>query len=93
VYASTFYQAAKEYIQITTYRLEEEKMAVIIQKMVGTQHGSRFCVILVLTYVWVPFVAMGSNPSVRGGASPGGFESFGSAGTPGGRQSHSTPGF
>ena len=42
VYASTFYQAAKEYIRITTYRLEEEKMAVIIQQMVGTQHGSRF---------------------------------------------------
>lgn len=42
VYASTFYQSAKEYIRITTYRLEEEKMAVIIQKMVGTLHGTRF---------------------------------------------------
>lgn len=42
VYASTFYQSAKEYIRVTTYRLEEEKMAIIIQKMVGTLHGSRF---------------------------------------------------
>ena len=42
VYASTFYQAAKNYIKITSYRLEEEKMAVIIQKMVGSKHENRF---------------------------------------------------
>jgi CheY-like chemotaxis protein len=42
VYASTFYQAAKEYFKITDYHLEEEKMSVIVQKMVGVQHGTRF---------------------------------------------------
>jgi len=42
VYASTFYQHAKEYIKVTSYLLEEEKMAVIIQKMVGARHGQRF---------------------------------------------------
>ena len=42
VYASTFCQAAKDYIKVTTYRLEEEKMAVVIQKMVGAQHENRF---------------------------------------------------
>ena len=42
VYASTFYQAAKDYIKVTAYRLEEEKMAVIVQKMVGVGHGERF---------------------------------------------------
>jgi len=42
VYASTFYQGAKEYFKLTSYRLEEEKMAVVIQKMVGTAHGNRF---------------------------------------------------
>ena len=42
VYASTFCQAAKDYIRVTTYRLEEEKMAVVIQKMVGTRHGNHF---------------------------------------------------
>ena len=42
VYASTFYQGAKDYIRITSYRLEEEKMAVIIQKMIGISHGERF---------------------------------------------------
>jgi CheY-like chemotaxis protein len=42
VYASTFYQAAKDYIKVTSYRLEEEKMAIIVQKMVGAQHEKRF---------------------------------------------------
>jgi CheY-like chemotaxis protein len=42
VFASTFYQSAKDYIRVTSYRLEEEKMAVIIQKMVGTPHENRF---------------------------------------------------
>ena len=35
VYASTFYQSAKEYIRVTSYRYEDEKMAVIIQCLVG----------------------------------------------------------
>jgi len=42
VYASTFCAAAKQFLRMTPYRLEEEKMAVIIQKLVGTPHGSRF---------------------------------------------------
>ncbi len=42
VYASTFYKRTKDYIKMTTYRLEEEKMAVIIQKMVGSRHDNRF---------------------------------------------------
>lgn len=42
VYASTFYNNSKDYIKITNYRLEEEKMAVIIQKMVGSTHNGRF---------------------------------------------------
>ncbi len=42
VYASTFFQSAKDYIRVTSYRLEEEKMAVIIQKMVGSTHMQRF---------------------------------------------------
>ena len=42
VYASTFYQSAKDYFKVTSYRLEEEKMAVIIQRMVGSQHRQRY---------------------------------------------------
>src|SRR5208337_5273083 len=42
VYASTFSQHAKAYVRATPYRLEEEKMAVILQRVVGTRHGLRF---------------------------------------------------
>jgi CheY-like chemotaxis protein len=42
IYASTFSQHAKAYVRATPYRLEEEKMAVILQQVVGTLHGQRF---------------------------------------------------
>jgi CheY-like chemotaxis protein len=42
VYASTYSKKAKAYIRATPYRLEEEKMAVIVQKMVGQVHENRF---------------------------------------------------
>jgi CheY-like chemotaxis protein len=42
VYASTFSQRAKAYLRATPYRLEEEKMAVLLQRVVGAPHGSRF---------------------------------------------------
>jgi CheY-like chemotaxis protein len=42
VYASTFSQHAKAYIRATPYRLEEEKMAVLLQRVVGSTHGERF---------------------------------------------------
>jgi hypothetical protein len=42
VYASTFSRHAKSYVRATPYRLEEEKMAVILQQVVGTPHGQRF---------------------------------------------------
>src|SRR5207249_3372896 len=42
VYASTYCQNARTYIQSTSYRIEEEKMAVVIQEMVGQEHRGRF---------------------------------------------------
>jgi CheY-like chemotaxis protein len=42
VYASTFSSQAKAYIRATPYRLEEEKMAVILQRLVGVRHDARF---------------------------------------------------
>ena len=42
VYASTFYRSAREYLKVTSLRFEDEKMAVIVQQMVGAQHGDRF---------------------------------------------------
>ena len=38
VYASTFSQGAKAYLKATANRVEEEKMAVIIQQVVGRSH-------------------------------------------------------
>ena len=42
VYASTFSRHAKAYVRATPYRLEEEKMAVIVQQLVGAVHGQRY---------------------------------------------------
>lgn len=42
VYASMYFQASKNYMKATTYRLEEEKMAVVIQKVVGVEKNGRF---------------------------------------------------
>jgi CheY-like chemotaxis protein len=42
VFASTFLQSAKAYIKATSFKLEDEKMAVIVQKMIGSRHGNRF---------------------------------------------------
>jgi len=42
VYASAFYRSARAYIQTTVHTSGEEKMAVVIQKLVGQPHGDRF---------------------------------------------------
>jgi hypothetical protein len=42
VYASVFFRNAKAYIQNTQHRMEEEKMAVVLQKLVGRRHESYF---------------------------------------------------
>jgi CheY-like chemotaxis protein len=42
VYASMFLRQAKDYLHATPYRLEEEKMAVAIQTVVGAHHENRF---------------------------------------------------
>jgi CheY-like chemotaxis protein len=42
VYASTFSPHAKAYVRATPFRLEEEKMAVILQQVVGSFFGTRY---------------------------------------------------
>jgi len=42
VYASTFSQRAKSHLTGSAFRLEEEKMAVVLQRIVGADHGGRF---------------------------------------------------
>lgn len=42
VYASAFSSRARTFIDATPFRLEEEAMAVVIQRLVGRRHGDRF---------------------------------------------------
>lgn len=42
VYASMFFRSAKDYIRATSFRFEDEKMAVIVQKMTGSRMNGRF---------------------------------------------------
>ena len=42
VYASAFSKSAKAYIQSTVHSSEEEKMAIVIQKLIGNHHDDRF---------------------------------------------------
>ncbi len=42
VYASTFFQTARDYLETTPYRIEEELMAVLVQRLVGSRRGDRF---------------------------------------------------
>jgi CheY-like chemotaxis protein len=42
VYASTFARRARAYLRSISYRLEEERMAVVLQKLAGQWHGGRF---------------------------------------------------
>jgi CheY-like chemotaxis protein len=42
VYASTFAKRSRDYMKATAYRLEEEKMGVVIQRMVGATRNNRF---------------------------------------------------
>jgi hypothetical protein len=42
VFASTYFKSSKEYFKSTSHSIEEEKMAVIIQQLVGKNHNNRF---------------------------------------------------
>lgn len=42
VYASVYSKQAREYFDAINYNIEEEKMAVVIQQIVGRQYGTRF---------------------------------------------------
>ena len=42
VYASIYFKAAKDYIAATEHKTEEEKMALIIQEIVGNRYSDRY---------------------------------------------------
>jgi Phosphoenolpyruvate synthase/pyruvate phosphate dikinase len=42
VYASVFYRDSKAYMAATSNVIDQEKMAIVLQEVVGTKYGSRF---------------------------------------------------
>lgn len=42
VYASTYFSDARAYLESTPYRIEEEYMAVLVQRLVGSQRGELY---------------------------------------------------
>ena len=42
VYASTYSQSARAYMDNTPHRIEEERMAVVIQEVIGRRYGDRY---------------------------------------------------
>jgi len=67
VYASTYFGRARDYLETTPYRVEEEQMAVLIQRLVGRQHGRRFYPTLsgvASSYNFYPFGDMNPDDGV-----------------------------
>ena len=61
VYASAYYAGARQYLANTPYAIEEQKMAVILQSVVGLRRGDRFYPSLAGTarsYNYYPFGSM-----------------------------------
>lgn len=42
VYASVFYRASKAYMSATSNVIDQEKMAIVLQEVVGARHGRRY---------------------------------------------------
>jgi CheY-like chemotaxis protein len=42
VYASVYSDSARSYFEAINYKIGEEKMAILLQKVVGREHGARF---------------------------------------------------
>lgn len=63
VYASTFFKAPKNYIKVTKHKTANEKMAVIIQEIVGKKYDEKF-------YPEISGVARSFNFYPTGGAAP-----------------------
>jgi CheY-like chemotaxis protein len=67
VYASTFLKAARDYLVGTPHRIEEERMAVLLQRLVGSQHGDLFYPTLsglASSYNFYPFGEMSPEDGV-----------------------------
>ncbi len=61
VYASTYFEQARGYLETTPYRIEEERMAVLLQRLVGSRRGDLYYPTLAGTassYNFYPFRPM-----------------------------------
>lgn len=61
VYASTYMKAARDYLETTPHRIDEERMAVLIQRLVGSPHGNHYYPTfsgIACSYNFYPFRAM-----------------------------------
>ena len=81
IYASVFSNDARSYFQAINYKIEEEKMAIIIQPVVGNEHSGKFYVDIsgiAQSYNYYPYsymqpedgfavAAMGLGQAVSGG--------------------------
>lgn len=84
VYASTYFQGPKAFSKRIGHRTEEEKMAVIVQKLIGRKHGNYFYPAIAgvaQSYNYYPFsrmkpedgiatIALGLGKTVMGGKGP-----------------------
>ena len=67
VFASVFYKSPKEYVKNTSFRTEEEKMAVIIQQIVGQVYNERVYPVVsgvAQSYNYYPFSHMDPEDGV-----------------------------
>ncbi len=67
VYASTFSENAKKFISDSNHTIEDEKMAVVIQEIVGQQYNSRFYPVIsgiAMSYNYYPIGGQLSNEGV-----------------------------
>jgi len=61
VYASTYFKGARSYLETTPFRVEEEQMAVLVQRLVGSLRGGCFYPTfsgVACSYNFYPFRAM-----------------------------------
>ena len=85
VYASTFLSGARSYLGRTPHRVEEERMAVLLQRLVGSRRGDLFYPTLsgvASSYNFYPFGGIGREDGVAhialglGKSVVGGFEAL-----------------
>jgi DNA-binding NarL/FixJ family response regulator len=61
IYASLYSESARQYFEAVSYKIEEERMAVIIQEFAGTRHGKWYYPIIsgiAQSYNYYPFSSL-----------------------------------